>query len=103
MKKFPKSKYTPDAIERMKFQRNTLAKHELNIANYYMKRGAFVAAVNRAKYVVENYPQTPAVPEALRLLTAAYRELKMNDLANDTNRVLQHNYPEQKKPVESEE
>ena len=103
VKKFPKSKYTPDAIERMKFQRNTLAKHELNIANYYMKRGAFVAAVNRAKYVVENYPQTPAVPEALRLLTAAYRELKMTDLANDTNRVLQHNYPEQKKPVESEE
>ena len=103
VKKFPKSKYTPDAIERMKFQRNTLAKHELNIANYYMKRGAYVAAANRAKYVVENYPQTPAVPDALRLLTTAYRELKMNDLANDTQRVLQHNYPEKKEDAEPEQ
>ncbi|WP_455375820.1 outer membrane protein assembly factor BamD [Kaarinaea lacus] len=103
VKKFPKSKYTPDAIERMKFQRNTLAKHELKIASYYLKRGAYVAAVNRAKYVVENYPQTPAVPEALMLLTEAYSQLKMNDLANDTNRVLKHNYPEFKKPAEQDE
>lgn len=103
VKKFPNSKYRADAIERMKFQRNTLANHELKIANYYLKRGAFVAAVNRAKYVVENYPQTPAVPQALMLLTEAYGQLKMTDLANDTNRVLQHNYPNYKKPVDSEE
>jgi outer membrane protein assembly factor BamD len=103
VKKFPKSKYTPDAIERMKFQRNTLAKHELKIASYYMKRGAYVAAVNRAKYVVENYPQTPAVPDALMLLTKAYSELKMQDLANDTNRVLNHNYPDYKKPAENQD
>ena len=97
VKKFPKSKYVPDAIERMKFQRNTLAKHELIIANYYMKRGAYVAAVNRAKYVVENYPKTPAVPEALVLLSEAYDHLKMHDLANDAKRVLEHNYPNFKK------
>lgn len=98
VKKFPQSKYVADAIERMKFQRNTLAKHELNIAAYYMKRGAYVAAVNRAKYVVENYPQTPAVPEALMLLTEAYSQLKMTELANDTQKVLKHNYPDFKKP-----
>ena len=103
VKKFPNSKYTPDAIERMKFQRNTLAKHELKIAGYYLKRGAYVAAVNRAKYVVENYPQTPAVPEALMMLTEAYSQLKMRDLANDANRVLKHNFPDFQKPVENEE
>jgi len=102
VKKFPNSKYRADAIERMKFQRNTLAKHELKIAGYYMKRGAYVAAVNRAKYVVENYPQTPAIPEALRLLSQAYSQLKMNDLANDTNRVLQLNYPDVTKPTKTE-
>ena len=103
VKKFPDSKYRADAIERMKFQRNTLADHELKIAHYYMKRGAYVAAVNRAKYVVENYPQTPAVPKALMLLTQAYSELKMEDLANDANRVLQHNFPNFKSPVENDE
>ena len=104
VKKFPKSKYVPDAIERMKFQRNTLANHELIIASYYMKRGAYVAAVNRAKYVVENYPKTPAVPDALVLLTEAYNHLEMKDLANDTKRVLDHNFPGYTKPtVENEE
>ena len=76
VKKFPKSKYTPDAIKRMQFQRNTLARHELHVANFYMKRNAYVAAINRAKYVVENYPQTPAIPDALLILSRAYKELK---------------------------
>ena len=103
VRKFPKSKYVPDAIERMKFQRNTLAKHELIIANYYLKRGAYVAAVNRAKYVVENYPRTPAVPEALLLLSEAYNQLNMQDLANDAKRVLEHNYPDFKKTLIEED
>ncbi len=94
VKKFPKSKYVPDAVERMKYQRNLLAKHEIHIAHYYMKRGAYVAAANRAKYVVENYPQTPAVAEALKLLTEAYTNLEMHDLAADAKRVLQTNYPD---------
>jgi len=97
VKKFPKSKYAPDAVERMKFQRNTLAKHELNVASYYLKRGAFVAAANRAKYIVENYPQTPAIPPALALLTEAYTKLNMRDLANDAQQVLEMNYPNFKK------
>jgi outer membrane protein assembly factor BamD len=93
-KKFPDSKYVPDAVERMKYQRNILAKHEVLIASYYMKRGAYVAAVNRAKYVVENYPQTPAIPDALALLSEAYSELQMHDLASDTQKVLQLNFPD---------
>ncbi|MGD8558325.1 MAG: outer membrane protein assembly factor BamD [Gammaproteobacteria bacterium] len=93
VKKFPKSKYVPDAIERMKYQRNVLANHEIHIARYYMKRGAYVAAANRAKYVVENYPQTPAVAGALNVLTEAYTNLEMHDLAADAKRVLESNYP----------
>lgn len=93
VKRYPKSKYAADAIKRMRFQRNTLAQHELNVANYYVKRGAYVAAVNRAKYVVENYPRTPAIPNALVLLASAYKSLDMQDLAHDTNQVLDLNFP----------
>jgi len=93
VKKFPKSKYVPDAIKRMKFQRNTLAKHELNIASFYFKRGAYVAAANRAKYVVENYPRTPAIPNALLVMTKAYEALEMDDLAKNSRKILNMNYP----------
>lgn len=101
VRKFPDSKFVPDAVERMKYQRNTLANHEVKIARYYMKRKAFVAAANRAKYVVENYPRTPAIPEALAVLTKAYSELNMHDLANDTQQVLQLNYPDYQLPKQS--
>lgn len=94
VKKFPNSKYAPDAIQRMRFQRNTLAQHELHVAAFYMNRGAYVAAANRAKYVIQNYPQTPVIPEALNLLGSAYKELNMEDLAADTQRVLQQSYPD---------
>lgn len=94
VKRFPNSKYAPDSIKRMKHQRNTLAKHEINVANYYLKRGAYVAVVNRAKYVVENYPQTPAIPEALDMLNIAYQKLQMQDLAADAKRVLDKNFPD---------
>lgn len=93
VRKFPKSKYAADSLQRMKFQRNTLAKYEINVASYYMKRNAYVAAVNRAKYVVENYPQTPAIPDALKILNDAYTKLEMYDLAADVKRVLELNYP----------
>lgn len=102
VKRFPNSRYTPDAIKRMKYQRNTLAEHEIHVANYYMRRGAYVAVVNRAKYVVENYPQTPSVARALELLSLAYDKLDMHDLAADAKRVLLLNYPDFQK-VKSEE
>jgi len=94
VKKFPKSKYVPDSIKRMKFQRNTLAKHELNIASFYLRRGAYVAAANRAKYVVENYPRTPAIPNALLVMTKAYEALEMDDLAKNSRKILNLNYPD---------
>lgn len=103
VRKFPDSKYVPDAVERMKYQRNVLAQHEVLIANYYMRRGAYVAAANRAKYVVENYPQTPAIPDALTLLAKAYGELQMHDLESDTQKVLQLNFPGYKPAAKSED
>lgn len=96
VKKFPKSRYTPDAIKRMYALRDNLAKYEVHVANYYMQRGSYLAAANRAKYVVENYQKTPAVSEALEIMIKAYKKLGMNDLANDAARVLELNKPAKK-------
>ncbi len=93
VKRFPDSEYAEDAEQRMRYLRNILAKNEVHVANYYMRRGAFVAAANRARYVVENYPRTPSVPDALVVMAKAYRVLEMNDLSNDALRVLELNYP----------
>jgi outer membrane protein assembly factor BamD len=93
VKRYPNSKYSADAVQRMTYLRNNLAKYELSVADYYMRRGAYVAAANRAKYVVEHYPRSPALPEALGIMVAAYRVLGLNDLANDALRVLEHNHP----------
>jgi outer membrane protein assembly factor BamD len=89
----PESRYVTDAQMRMRHLRNILAQHEVNVANFYMRRGAFVAAANRARYVVENFQQTPAMPEALVLLSKAYRVLELDDLSADALRVLELNYP----------
>lgn len=93
IKRFPDSVYVDDAQLRMRYLRNILSQHEVNVANFYMRRGAFVAAANRARYVVENYQQTPAMPEALILLAKTYKILELDDLAADTMRVLELNYP----------
>jgi outer membrane protein assembly factor BamD len=90
---FPDSQYADDARLRMVFLRNQLADHEVNVASYYMRRGAFIAAINRAKYVVEKYPRTPAIPEALVIMAKAYKVMEMNDLSDDAIRVLEINYP----------
>jgi outer membrane protein assembly factor BamD len=94
VKRFPDSRYAQDALQRMIYLRNNLAQHELNVADYYMRRGAYVAAANRAKYVVEQYQRTPAVPDALALLAAAYESLGIPELAADARRVLEMNHPE---------
>ena len=93
IQEFPKSRYVDDAELRMRYLRNILAQHEVNVANFYMRRGAFVAAANRARNVVENFQQTPAMPEALVLLAKSYKVLEMNELSDDALRVLQLNYP----------
>jgi len=90
---FPDSQYADDAKQRMVYLRNQLADHEVKVANYYMRRGAFVAAVNRARYVVEKYPRTPAVPDALVIMAKAYKIMEMNELSDDALRVLEMNYP----------
>ena len=90
---FPDSEYADDAKQRMVYLRNLLAEHEVNVANYYMRRGAYVAAVNRARYVVEKYPRTPAIPDALVIMAKAYKVMEMDDLSEDAIRVLELNYP----------
>ena len=91
IKQFPDSRYTEDAKQRLTFLHNNLAQYEIKVANYYMKRGAYVAAANRAKYVVENYQRTPAAQEALQVMVRAYTMLGMQDLANDAQRIMELN------------
>lgn len=92
--RFPNSRYSPDALKRMTRLRNTLASHEVHAAAYYLKRGTYLAAVNRAKYVLENYQQATAIPDALVIMVKGYRKMELNDLAADALRVLELNYPE---------
>ncbi len=88
LRRFPDSAYAPDARERMVFLRNRLAAYENHVAEYYLERQAYVAAINRAKYVVEHYPGAPDVERALEIMAEAYETLGMIDLANDARRVL---------------
>ena len=92
--RYPDSRYTKDAIQRMYQLREGLARYELYVANYYVRRSAFVAAANRAQYVVKNYQGTPAVPEALAIMVKSYTELGLPELAKDSKRVLEMNYPD---------
>ena len=91
--RFPDSKYTPDAIARMKYLVNALAAHEVHVARYYYKRGAHVAAVNRAQYALKTYPQAPATEEGLVIMVKAYDALGLKDLRDDAERVLLRNVP----------
>lgn len=102
-KRYPDSIYTPDATQRMVFLRNLLAQHESHIAAYYLRRGVHVAAINRAKYVIEQYARTPAVADALAVMANAYHELNMDDLARDSVRVLELNFPEDRRVKEIKE
>lgn len=94
VQKFPDSRYAEDAGQRMVYLRNHLAAYEINAADFYMRRKAYLAAANRAQYVIENYPQTPAVHDALIVMVQAYEKLGLNDLAADARQVLELNYPE---------
>lgn len=94
VQRFPESRYADDSRQRMQYLKNLLAMHEIHAARYYMKRGAWLAAANRARYVVENYQQTPAVSDALAVMTIAYREMGLDDLSADAAHVLELNYPD---------
>jgi outer membrane protein assembly factor BamD len=91
--RFPNSKYAPDAAARMKYLVNALAFHEVHVARYYFRREAYVAAANRAQTVVKSYPQSPAVEDALAVMTRAYDKMGMTELRDDAARVLKLNYP----------
>jgi len=94
--RFPNSKYAEDAAARMRFVLNGLANYEVQVARYYMKRKAYVAAVNRAQYVVQNYQKTPATEEALLIMVKAYDAMGVTDLRDDAERVMQQNFPNSK-------
>ncbi len=94
--KFPESKYTPDAIDRMKYLVNALAASEIHVARYYMTRGAYVAAANRVQYSLKTYPTAPANEEGLLVLVKAYDALGMKDLRADAERVMLKNFPDSK-------
>jgi outer membrane protein assembly factor BamD len=93
LSRFPDSPYAIDAKKRMLHLRNRLARNEIHVANYYFKRGAYVAATARGRYVLENYPQTPATPDALAVLVQGYRLLKMPGQENEMMEILKLNYP----------
>jgi len=92
--RFPDSRYTPDARARMTYIVNSLAQYEVHVARYYYSRGAYVAAVNRAQAALVDYQDVPALEEALYILHRSYDALGMTQLAGDTRRVLEKNYPQ---------
>jgi outer membrane protein assembly factor BamD len=91
LRQHPNSVYVEDARQRMIYLRNRLAAHEVEVAEFYLKRNAHVAAVNRARYILENYQETPSIVPALRIMAQAYDNLSLPDLAEDTRRVLAEN------------
>ena len=92
--RYPESKYAADATLRMRYLVNALASHEVHVARYYMKRGAYLAAANRAQYAIRHYSQAPAVEEAVFVLVLAYDRLGMGDLRDAADRVMRSNFPE---------
>ena len=92
--KFPDSKYAKDAKQRMVFIKDRLAKYEVAIARFYMRREAYVAAANRGQYVIEYYSDTAQVQPALEIMVAAYEQLGLDELKNNAIKILKLNYPD---------
>jgi outer membrane protein assembly factor BamD len=91
--RYPNSEYSPDARARMVFIRNQMAEEEMHVARFYARKKAYVSCVNRARWIVENYPGAPQVPDALALEVWAYRKLDMKDLATQELALLRASYP----------
>ena len=94
VERYPKSRYYKDSTQRMVYLVNSLSQHEMHVARYYMKRQAYLAALNRAKYVLEYYPNSASVEEALVVSISAYDYMDLTDLKDDTMRILKTNYPQ---------
>lgn len=103
--RYPESKYAPDASKRMNYLVNAMASHEAYVAHYYYRRGAYVAAVNRAQSVIQQFPQTPVNEDALAIMWRSYEAMGLNDLRDDSLRILKQNFPDSEylknKPVGS--
>lgn len=93
IRRYPASRYAPDARQRMVHLRNLLARHELGVGLYYLRRGAYVAAAKRGQYIIENYPQSMFINDALALMAQSYSKLGEDQLAADTKRILAANDP----------
>lgn len=91
---YPDSDYAADARARMVFLRNSLAEHEIHVANYYLERRAYIAALNRGRYVVENFQGSPAVADAVSIMVECYLRLGLDDLASTSLELLRTNYPD---------
>ena len=96
VERFPDSSYSKDALARMKYLVNALAQHDVYVARYYYRRGAYLASVNRAQGVVRDYADAPAVEEALFIIVRCYDALGLEDLRVDAERVLKKNFPQSK-------
>ena len=94
--KFPTSKYTPDSLDRMRYLTNAMASYEVHVARYYYRRGAYLAAANRAMGIMNDYRDSPAIEEALFIMIRSYDKLGMTELRDDTMRVFKLNYPASK-------
>lgn len=92
--KYPDSSYAPDARQRMVYLRNGLANAELMVASYYFRRGAYVAAAGRAKFLLETYQESPSTGDALAIMAESYRRIGRTQLGDETEQVLKLNYPE---------
>jgi outer membrane protein assembly factor BamD len=92
VQRFPNSEYAEDSRQRMIFLRNRLASYEVYVADYYLRRGAYVGAINRAKYAIENFDGAPQLRQALVIMAESYRRLGMADLAADSEKVLKENF-----------
>jgi len=101
IRRFPNSQYAADSKQRIVALKSNLALHDLNVAKYYMKRKAYVAAINRAKNIIEQYQNSTAVPRALLLMIDAYQQIEMNDLAADAQRIYDLNYPHGLPPLDN--
>lgn len=93
VEQFPGSTYAPDARVRMDYIVNALAAYELHVARYYFRRGAYVAAANRAQQAVQEFQQAPATEEALYIMAQSYDKLGLDKLRDDADRVLKKTFP----------
>jgi outer membrane protein assembly factor BamD len=98
IRRYPDSRYAPDARQRMIFLRDRITRYENHIARYYLERGAYIAALDRASYTLQVYDGAPAIDETLRIMVDSYRNLGMYDLADDAERTLAANFPNARTP-----